>query len=195
MYLSDSLEDQLIHLDSWTLTVWILQNKVFFFIIKGPCYDFKLCNIGQKLYRQIVFWFWFIRIKEIWVRGLVYLNIKQCILILMKNYIIWSRNPVSSLLKKRTFFCKIMAVTVRVNESKRISYFWDYPYTDYRKRRWNGHASKRALYILTNRALVRGGGDLRGALTPWIHRNKLNKIKSRYSSFYCLKVEYLLEQC
>ena len=49
----------------------------------------------------------------------LYLNIKQCILILLKKYIIWSHNLVLLLLKKRTLFSKIPAVSV--HESKRVS--------------------------------------------------------------------------
>jgi hypothetical protein len=50
----------------------------------------------------------------------LYLNINQCILILMKNNIILSRNLVLLLLKKITFFSKIQAV--RAHESERVSW-------------------------------------------------------------------------
>ena len=49
----------------------------------------------------------------------LYLNIKQCILILLKKYTIWGHNLVLLLLKKRTLFSKIPAVSV--HESKRVS--------------------------------------------------------------------------
>ena len=49
----------------------------------------------------------------------LYLNIKQCILILLKKYTIWGHNQVLLLLKKRTLFSKIPAVSV--HESKRVS--------------------------------------------------------------------------
>ena len=49
----------------------------------------------------------------------LYLNIKQCILILLKKYTIWSHNLVLLLLKKRTLFSKIPAVSV--HGSKRVS--------------------------------------------------------------------------
>ena len=49
----------------------------------------------------------------------LYLNIKQCILILLKKYIIWGHNLVLLLLKKRTLFSKIPAVSA--HESKRVS--------------------------------------------------------------------------
>ena len=49
----------------------------------------------------------------------LYLNIKQCILILLKKYTIRSHNLVLLLLKKRTLFRKIPAVSV--HESKRVS--------------------------------------------------------------------------
>ena len=49
----------------------------------------------------------------------LYLNSKQCILILLKKYIIWSHNLVLLLLKKRTLFSKILAVSV--HESKWVS--------------------------------------------------------------------------
>ena len=41
----------------------------------------------------------------------LYLNIKQCILILMKKYTIWSHNLVLLLLKKTTLLSKIPAVS------------------------------------------------------------------------------------
>ena len=47
----------------------------------------------------------------------LYLNIKQCILILMKNYTIWSHNLVLLLLKKRTLFSKIGAVSAHESKS------------------------------------------------------------------------------
>ena len=52
----------------------------------------------------------------------LHLNINQCILILMKNYIIQSLNLVLMLLvlKKRTFFSKIKAV--RAHESELVSW-------------------------------------------------------------------------
>ena len=46
-----------------------------------------------------------------------YLNIKQCILILLKNYTIWSHNLVLLLLKKRTLFSKIPAVSAHESKS------------------------------------------------------------------------------
>ena len=46
-----------------------------------------------------------------------YLNIKQCILILLKNYTIWSHNLVLLLLKKRTLFSKIGAVSAHESKS------------------------------------------------------------------------------
>ena len=49
----------------------------------------------------------------------LYLNINQSIMILMKKYIIWSRNLALLLLKKRTLFSKIPAV--RAHESKLVS--------------------------------------------------------------------------
>ena len=51
--------------------------------------------------------------------GYLYLNIKQCILILMKKYTIWSHNLVLLLLKKRTLFSKIP--TLSVHESKGVN--------------------------------------------------------------------------
>ena len=47
----------------------------------------------------------------------LYLNIKQCILILLKNYTIWSQNLVLLLLKKRTLFSKIPAVSAHESKS------------------------------------------------------------------------------
>ena len=47
----------------------------------------------------------------------LYLNIKQCILILLKNYTIWSHNLVLLLLKKRTLFSKIPAVSAHESKS------------------------------------------------------------------------------
>jgi hypothetical protein len=49
----------------------------------------------------------------------LYLNIKQCILILLKKYTICSHNLVLLLLKKRTLHNKIPAVSV--HESKGVS--------------------------------------------------------------------------
>ena len=46
-----------------------------------------------------------------------YLNIKQCILILLKNYTIWSHNLVLLLLKKRTLLSKIPAVSAHESKS------------------------------------------------------------------------------
>ena len=50
----------------------------------------------------------------------LYLNLKQCISILMKKYTIWSQNLVLLLLKKRTLLSKILAVSV--DKSKRVSW-------------------------------------------------------------------------
>ena len=47
----------------------------------------------------------------------LYLNIKQCILILLKNYTIWSHNLVLLLLKKRTLLSKIPAVSAHESKS------------------------------------------------------------------------------
>ena len=76
--------------DSWALTAWILLNKVMFFISKGPYYVVFNKN---EIYWPISF------IDKLYSdSGLLsnrkfdledlYLNINQCILILMKNYII-----------------------------------------------------------------------------------------------------------
>ena len=46
----------------------------------------------------------------------LYLNINQCILILMKNYIIWSSNLILLLLKKKTLLSKIQAVSPHESE-------------------------------------------------------------------------------
>ena len=47
----------------------------------------------------------------------LYLNIKQCILILLKKYTIWGHNLVLLLLKKRTLFSKIPAVSAHESKS------------------------------------------------------------------------------
>ena len=47
----------------------------------------------------------------------LYLNIKQCILILLKNYTIWSHNLVLLLLEKRTLLSKIPAVSAHESKS------------------------------------------------------------------------------
>ena len=47
----------------------------------------------------------------------LYLNIKQCILILLKNYTIWSHNLVLLLVEKRTLLSKIPAVSAHESKS------------------------------------------------------------------------------
>ena len=111
---NESWVQQLTPFDSWTLTAGILLSKVLFFSNKRTRTNCVVFN-KNEIYPLMSFLgklssdYGFTKFKKFKTKFNLedlYLNIKQCILILMKNYTVWSHNLVLLLLKKELYLVK-----------------------------------------------------------------------------------------